>query len=137
MNDDSRIDRRRFNRQLAAGTSCLTAGLAAASAVGAETPPAPALPEDPRAARNEKPAPPDPASPETPPPEVMLLTYLVRTYPSDHFDEPAVQGIFRDIRGDLARGQLLAEFPLMNSDEPAFAFRAYRGTDGLPADRTL
>ncbi len=137
MSDDSRIDRRRFTRQLAAGTSCLTAGLAAASAVGAETPPAPALPEDPRATRSDKPAPPDPASPESPPPEAMLLTYLVRTYPSDHFDEPTIQGIFRDIRGDLARGQLLAEFPLKNSDEPAFAFLAYRGTDGLPADRAL
>ena len=137
MNDDSRIDRRRFTRQLAAGTSCLTAALTAAAAIGAETPPAPDLPEDPRAARNDKPAPPDPASPEAPPPEVMLLTYLVRTYPSDHFDEPAVQGIFRDIRGDLARGQLLAEFPLKNSDEPAFAFGAYRGTDGLLVDRVL
>ena len=140
MNDESRIDRRKFTRQLATGTSCLTAVLATASAVGAETPPAPALPEDPRAARNDKPAPPDPAppvSPEAPPPEVMLLTYLVRAYPSDHFDEPAVQGIFRDIRGDLARGQLLADFALKNSDEPAFAFHAYRGTDGLPADRAL
>ena len=132
MNDDSRIDRRRFTQKLAAGTGCLTAGLTVASAVGAETPPAPSLPEAPAAKSNHEPAP-----AEAPPPEVMLLTYLVRTYPSDHFDEQAVQGIFRDIRGDLARGQLLAEFPLKNSDEPAFAFRAYRGTDGLPVDRVL
>lgn len=63
---------------------------------------------------------------EAPPPEVLLLTYLVRRYPNDHLDEAAIQGIFRDIRGDLARGRALAEFPLKNSDEPAFVYSVYR-----------
>ena len=137
MNEDGRIDRRGFARQLAAGTGCLTAGLAGTSAVGAEVPPAPDLPETPAAKPGENPARPDDATPETPPPEVLLLTYLVRSHPSDHLDEQAIQGIFRDIRGDLARGQLLAEFPLKNSDEPAFAFRAFRGTEGRPADEAF
>jgi hypothetical protein len=57
-------------------------------------------------------------------PEVLLLTYLVRQYPNEHFDEAAISGIFRDIRGDLARSRELQEFPLLNSDEPAFVFRA-------------
>jgi hypothetical protein len=124
MNDHGRIDRRRFTRQLAVGAGSLTAVFSGTSAAIAETPPAPSLPENPPVAPLEKPAPSGTVPPEPPPPEVMLLTYLVRAHPSDHFDDAAVQGIFRDIRGDLARGQLLAEFPLKNSDEPAFAFRA-------------
>ena len=64
--------------------------------------------------------------PELPPAEVILLTYLTRRHPSDHYDEAAIQGIFRDIRGDIARGKLLSEFLLTNADEPAFVFAAYR-----------
>ncbi len=63
---------------------------------------------------------------ELPPAEVVLLTYLTRRHPSDHFDEASLPGIFRDIRGDVARGKQLSEFPLKNSDEPAFVFAAYR-----------
>ena len=125
---DGLMDRRRFAQQLTVGTSGLAATLVASRGIGAEIPPAPKLPEDPA----PKPAPPDEA--QTPPPEVLLLSYLVRTYPSEHFDEPALQGIFRDIRGDLARGQMLSEFPLKNADEPAFVFSPYRSADGLAVE---
>ncbi|MEI8378867.1 MAG: hypothetical protein WCJ09_01975 [Planctomycetota bacterium] len=119
-----RMGRREFAQQLTVGAGGLAAALATNQALGAETPPAPKLPEEP-AAKVEPPA---------PPPEVLLLTYLVRTYPSDNYDDVAIQGIFRDLRGDLARGKLLSEFPLKNSDEPAFIFSPYRGTDGTPVE---
>ncbi len=120
----SRMRRREFARQLTVGAGGLAAALTTAQALGAETPPAPKLPEEP-AAKVEPPA---------PPLEVLLLTYLVRTYPSDNYNDVAIQGIFRDLRGDLARGKLLSEFPLKNSDEPAFVFSPYRGTDGTPVE---
>lgn len=119
-----RIGRREFAQQLTVGAGGLAAALATSQALGTETPPAPKLPEEP-AAKDEHPA---------PPPEVLLLTYLVRTYPSDNYDDFAIQGIFRDLRGDLARGKVLSEFPLKNSDEPAFVFSPYRGTDGTPVE---
>ena len=53
----------------------------------------------------------------------------MRRYPSDHFDDKAVRGIFGDLRGDVARGRVLSEFPLKNSDEPAFVFQAYRSPE--------
>ena len=119
-----RMRRRDFTRQLTVGAGGLAAALSVSHGLSAETPPAPKLPEEPSG--KEEPA--------APPPEVLLLTYLVRTYPSDKYDEVAIQGIFRDIRGDLARGKLLSEFPLKNSDEPAFVFSPYRGTDGTPVE---
>ncbi|MFO1046244.1 MAG: hypothetical protein U0941_31080 [Planctomycetaceae bacterium] len=119
-----RMRRREFARQLTAGAGGLAAALSVSQGLSAETPPAPKLPE-------EAPAKEEPAAP---PPEVLLLTYLVRTYPSDKYDDVAIQGIFRDIRGDLARGKLLSEFPLKNSDEPAFVFSPYRGTGGTPVE---
>ncbi|MDB5348472.1 MAG: hypothetical protein JWP89_6849 [Schlesneria sp.] len=106
--------RRDFTRQFVLGAGLSAVPLTTASAASSDGPPAPKLPEDPA-----------PVAAEVPP-EVLLLTYLVRRYPSDHLDEVAIQGIFRDIRGDVARGRALAEFPLRNSDEPAFVYSAYR-----------
>ncbi len=124
-----RMRRREFARQLTVGAGGLAAALTTnegltREAIGEETPPAPKLPEEPAGK----------VDPPAPPPEVLLLTYLVRTYPSDKFDDVAIQGIFRDLRGDLARGKLLSEFPLKNSDEPAFVFSPFRGTDGTPVE---
>lgn len=120
-----RIGRREFAQKLTVGTGGLAAAvLATSSTSGAETPPAPKLPEDPAS----KPEPP------VAPVEALLLSYLVRAYPSEKFDAAAIQGIYRDIRGDVARGTLLSEFPLTNSDEPAFVFSPYRGTDGTPVE---
>jgi hypothetical protein len=119
MNNQEPMDRRRFAGQLIAGTglAAAAAGWSVVTGSDAEVPPPPKLPEDRGEAASEPPA------------EVYLLTYLVRSFPSEHFDDQALQAIFRDIRGDVARGRVLAEFPLKNSDEPAFAFAAYRQAD--------
>ena len=114
MESPDRIDRRHFAAQLALGAGGLTAAMTPLAAISAaEDQPAEKQPDDAAAA------------PELPSAEVLLLTYLTRRHPSDHFDEAAIQGIFRDIRGDIARGKQLGEFPLKNSDEPAFVFAAY------------
>jgi hypothetical protein len=130
-NPQLQVDRRQFARQLAIGTGCVTAGLAAMGTLGAQIPPAPKLPED------SDPAPvpgQPPEAPEAPPAELVLLTYLIQRYPSDRFDDEALRGIFRDIQGDQARGELLAKFALKNSDEPAFVFNPFRGTGRIPVD---
>ncbi len=125
MKEDELVDRRQFAHRLALGAG-LTVGTTAIPTLAADplplTPPAPKLPVD---IVGEAPA---------PPPEILLLSYLVRTYPSEHFDEPTVAGIFRDIRSDVARGQLLAQFPLTNADEPAFAFAPYRSDPRVQLD---
>ena len=113
MPNQHRIDRRRFAESLVASTGAVTALIGSSLSVNAEDKP----PADPGAA---------PAAPSRPSEEVLLLTCLMQRYPSEHFDEAAIQGIFRDLRGDLARGRILREFPLQNSDEPCFEFRAYR-----------
>ena len=126
MSKSDRIDRRHFAAQLALGAGALTAVASPlASASAAEDKPATDKIE-----KSDKPAEKQPdeavAAPELPPAEVILLTYLTRRHPSDHYDEAAIQGIYRDIRGDVARGKQLSEFPLKNADEPAFVFAAYR-----------
>lgn len=130
MDHVTRVDRRQFALGLIAGTTGLAPSLSAA----AEEPKARTVPEDaPANASDTKPG----EEPEKPdlPPEVLLLTYLVRRYPNEHFDQQAVRGIFRDIRGDVARSQALAAFPLANSDEPAFVFRPFRaGSESSPQD---
>jgi len=129
MSSPNRIDRRHFAAQLAVRASALTAAMAPLAATSAAE-------NKPVADKNEKgdkPAEKKPdegtAPPELPSAEVILLTYLTRRHPSDHYDEAAVQGIFRDIRGDVARGKQLSEFPLKNSDEPASVFTAYRKSE--------
>jgi hypothetical protein len=124
MSSPDRIDRRRFAVQMAAGTSLLTASVTpSAATVAAEGKPTTA-----KAGSEEKGADKQPdaeaTAPKPPSAEVMLLSYLARRHPSEHFDDEALQAIFRDIRGDVARGQQLSEFPLTNADEPAFVFRA-------------
>ena len=123
MSQTERIDRRLFATQLAVGACTFTAGVASNSNVASA---------DQRPEVNEsgdkKPAEPEP-KPEPVPPEILLLSFLTRQYPSDHFDEVAIQGIFRDIRGDVIRGRQLSEFAHKNADEPAFVFVAYRDQD--------
>lgn len=122
MSLPDRIDRRHFTTQLAWGAGGLAATMAPLSAISAAQEKPAAAQGKPDAKKPDEVA----AAPELPPPEVILLTYLTRRHPSDHYDEAALQGIYRDIRGDVARGKQLSEFPLRNSDEPAFVFAAYR-----------
>lgn len=118
MVDEPEIGRRQFAQSLAGGLGTV-AVLASGVAAAQQIPPAPKLPHD--GSKTDKPD----DGPPAPPLEAVLLTYLARRYPSDHLDEAALQGIYRDIRGDVARSDVLSSFPLKNSDEPAFAFRAW------------
>ena len=119
MPDPHRIDRRQFAGSLAAASCVVATALAPSGhATAADKPAADPAKEAPQADASEKPVPPSE--------ELLLLTYLMQRYPSEHFEDAALQGIFRDLRGDLARGRLLSAFPLNNSDEPSFVFRAYR-----------
>jgi len=63
---------------------------------------------------------------EPPPEAAYLLGLIMRRYPDERLDETAVSGIVRDIYGDLARSRALSSFPLDNSDEPGFVFKAWR-----------
>ena len=110
MPNQHRIDRRRFAESLVAGTGAVSALIGSSLSLNAE--------DKPPAEAKE--------APSRPSEEVLLLTCLTQRYPSEHFDEAAIQGIFRDLRGDLARGRILSAFPLQNSDEPCFEFRAFR-----------
>lgn len=117
MTDDNRIDRRQF-----AGWLAMASG---AGAVATSSERVFADDDEPKAKPNDEAKPREAAEPQPEAPvEVLLLTYLARRYPSIHLDDEALRGIFSDIRGDLARGRVLSEFPLKNSDEPAFVFRA-------------
>ena len=86
-----------------------------------------AIDDPPKSKPKDEVKPDEPAErPIEPPMEALLLTFLLRRYPSEHFDDQALRGIFGDLRADAARGRILSEFPLKNSDEPAFVFKAYR-----------
>lgn len=63
---------------------------------------------------------------EPPPEAAYLLGLIMRRYPDERLGEAAVNGIVRDIYGDVARSRVLSSFPLDNSDEQAFAFKAWR-----------
>ncbi len=126
MSSSNRIDRRHFATQLAFGAGGLSAVIAPlAAAIAVEDQPAQNKTEKTKKTDDRKPEEPAIAS-ELPPAEVLLLSYLTRRHPSDHYDEESLPGIFRDIRGDVARSKQLSQFPLKNSDEPAFVFAAYR-----------
>lgn len=126
----SAVTRREFTLALAGG-----AALAAdqAAAIGQEVAPKKADPKpqaDEKSA-NDATATKDRLADETearePPPEAAyLLGLIMRRYPDDRLDESAVAGIVRDVYGDLARSRVLSSFPLDNSDEPGFTFRAWR-----------
>lgn len=63
---------------------------------------------------------------EPPPEAAYLLGLIMRRYPDERIDDAAVAGIVRDIYGDLSRSRIINSFPLSNSDEPGFLFRAWR-----------
>lgn len=88
------------------------------------------LPADDKSAIDEKAAKDEPGEKiqarEPPPEAAYLLGLIMRRYPDERLDETAVNGIVRDIYGDLTRSRVLSSFPLDNSDEQAFAFKAWR-----------
>ena len=124
MSDQTRIDRRRFARSLAFGSTALAALIAVTAPLTA------ADPADREPSPNGDPAPHETATPVVPPSqEALLLTLLTQRYPSEHYDETALKGIYGDLRGDVARGKILSDFPLKNSDQPSPDFRVFRGAE--------
>jgi len=71
---------------------------------------------------------------DEPPEAAWVLGWIMRRYADERLDDAAVSGIASDIYRDLARSRTLSSFPLSNSDEPAFIFRARRAESG-PADQ--
>ena len=142
MRSEIRIDRRQFATSLGAGSSAVAVVLASKLELSADdaaqnktlthqpdTAPSPEKTQTP-AAPTQPPAPPRPSQ------ESLLLNCLQQRYPSlpqplpsEQNHDEALQGILRDLRGDLARGHMLSQIPLKNSDEPSFVFRAYRSPD--------
>ncbi len=115
--------RREFTLALA-GTAALTADQ---TVIGQD---APTSKTDVDSKTGDQPAPdkqPTKEEPREPPPEAAyLLGLIMRRYPDERLDETAVSGIVSDIYGDLARSRTLSSFPLENSDEPGFVFKAWR-----------
>ena len=108
------VNRRDFARTIAAAT-------AATAATSLE----PASADD----KPKKPSKPK-APPEPPPPAALLLETIRQRYPDKQLDDQEVlQGIYSELRGDLARSRRLSSFPLKNSDEPGFIFSAFPTSD--------
>ena len=108
------VNRRDFARTIAAAT-------AATAATSLE----PASADD----KPKKPSKPK-APPEPPPPAALLLETIRQRYPDKQLDDQEdLQGIYSELRGDLARSRRLSSFPLKNSDEPGFIFSAFHNSD--------
>jgi hypothetical protein len=122
MTDANRIDRRRFTGTLAAASGAAAAVFASTLGLAADDKPA-------ADTKDEATAKEDGATKAPPSEEFLLLTILTQRYPSEHFDESAIRGIYSDIRGDVLRGRLLSQFPLKNSDGPSHVFHPYRGSE--------
>lgn len=120
MNDLNGIDRRQFAKGLIVATTSIA--IASKSSIG-QADDKPAAEED--KDQQSKPENSD-VREELPPQEIVLLNLLMQRYPSENYDRPTLRGIFSDLRGDIARGEILSQFPLTNSDEPGYVFRAYR-----------
>lgn len=102
-------------------------GWAVASSAATVSLTSPALGDDPKTLVADKPKEESRQIPEP----VYLLGAILRHYPDSRLDEVAINGILRDITGDLARGKVISNFPLKNSDEPSYVFQAWRGADSL------
>ncbi|MHC4877052.1 MAG: hypothetical protein ACYTGL_11185 [Planctomycetota bacterium] len=112
-------------RDFALGLAVLPALITAAAAQN-ERKPAPAptpVPEDSTQTKAEEAEPESREVPEA----AWLLGLILKRYPDERLDETAVRGILRDIQSDIRRSKPLSDFPLDNSDEPAFVFRPYAG----------
>lgn len=107
------VDRREFAKQaakrIAAGS--LAAGpLAIAAPLVADEPQKPEAPPSPE---------------QTPSPAELVLQWLAQLYPHP-LDEAQRAELVKQIAEDLARSKILSGFPLVNADEPAPVFAAWR-----------
>lgn len=124
------VTRRAFTLALAGGAAL---AVEQSAAIGQEVAPKkddskpPAADKSGTDAKQAKDEPDEKVEAREPPPEAAyLLGLIMRRYPDERLDESAVSGIVRDIYGDVARSRVLSSFPLDNSDEPGFAFKAWR-----------
>ncbi|HEX5445104.1 MAG TPA: hypothetical protein VFW87_14795 [Pirellulales bacterium] len=111
IDSSSPLNRRGFARQMIGGA--IAAPLAASAAIG-----------DARAAgtadKRSKVAGPDPQREED------LYLALVSRLDADRLQPEHLQEIRKEIGAHLARSKRLSDFPLMNADEPAPVYSAYR-----------
>jgi hypothetical protein len=116
-----RLNRRNFQRQLAAGVVLPLAAL-------------PAFADGPASSdqKPDKPAGPDKSTAEKPAKKAALtatelfLELVKQQYPDERLDAAALDEIRSDIAQQLSRSAVLSSFPLSNADQPAFVFSAYR-----------
>lgn len=121
MPDQNRIDRRMFTGCLMTASAAAISNRASADCLNAEDKAViDSKNESLRGDVSEKAA---PAA------ELLLLKSITQQYPSELYDDVALQGIYRDLRGDAARGRILSDFSLKNSDEPSFVFQVYRSPE--------
>lgn len=124
--------RREFALTLASGTALTVdqASSAMAREVSSDRVPAPPPKPENRTGSKREGSPENKATtgepPEPPPEAAYLIGLIMRRYSDERLDETAITGIVRDIYGDLARSRILSSFPLDNSDEPGFTFKAWR-----------
>lgn len=71
----------------------------------------------------------EPADKKTAKPAELLLELVKQSYPK-HLEEEQLALIRKDLDGIVARSKALSSFPLVNADEPAFVFAAFRGEGG-------
>ena len=128
---DSSVSRREFGLSLAALPTLASAGsLTEMSPQDDEKQQKPAQSskdEKARPARQPEASPEGPGDPEEIPEAAWLLGLIMKRYPDERLDDAAINGILRDIRGDLRRSRTLSDFPLENSDEPGLVFRPFVG----------
>jgi len=113
------VNRRDFARTIAAATAATAATALESNA--ADNDPKPSTKKTSKPDSKSKPM----ADP--PPPAVLLLETIRQRYPDKRLDgQDVLQGIYDELRGDLARSRRLSGFPLKNADEPGFLFAAVR-----------
>jgi len=74
-------------------------------------------------------APPEPSAPESSPApgaEARALSKIVHLRYGSRLDHAALKEITRGLDGGLKSAASLRKVPLINADEPAFLFRAWR-----------
>ena len=70
---------------------------------------------------------PDGAKP--PSPVERMLELIREQYPDRRLDDAAIAEIREELESQIVRSARLSAFPLTNSDEPGFVFKAYRAEE--------
>ncbi len=121
------FNRREFGRHLALGTLAVsTMESVPASATADEAKPAEA---NRPAVTAQKPSPDSSPGRETKPADDvtdLLVRIIAADYPDPRLTDNILDSIREEVDFDRYRGQVIREFPLENSDHPAYRFAAYR-----------